>query len=509
MNVKNAFSFALAFAMWGSLIPAAAGAETLGSAEYQRATPDWVGESNVKDAHYGSTVSTAGDVNGDGYDDIIVGASNYANGQSQEGAVYFYHGSESGVYGTPDFVIEGNAALINLGYSVSTAGDVNGDGYDDVIMGAPLFTDDLYREGAAFVYYGSAGGLSSTPDWIMTGTQNTERFGTSVSCAGDVNGDGYDDVIIGANTYKNGEDYEGGAFVFHGSQTGLSNSPDWTGEGNQAACFFGNYVSNAGDVDGDGYDDVIVGANFYNNGETNEGRAFLFYGSASGLESTAGWTAEGNAEAAEFGHSVSTAGDVNNDGYDDVIVGAYGIDIADKNEGKAFVYYGSENGLSASPGWIGEGGISRAQFGFWVSTAGDFNADGFDDVIIGATQDYYDEENEGIAYIFYGSATGLSAVADWNAEGNQVGALFGYSVSIAGDVNGDGGSDVIIGAELYDNGESNEGAAFVFHGTPSGSTPLLDDILNALLGLVSSQMGYDLNGDGVVDAADLVRLVIQ
>jgi hypothetical protein len=153
---------------------------------------------------------------------------------------------------------------------------------------------------------------------------------------------------------------------------------------------------------------------------------------------TADWTAEGNQNSAFFGCSVSTAGDVNRDGFCDVIVGSSSM---------AFVYHGSASGLSASANWTALGSS--------VGTAGDVNGDGYADVITGSSEK---------AFVYYGSATGLSAGPVWTLEGKQAGAGFGSSVGTAGDVNGDGLTDVIVGAYLYDNGQSNEGAAFVYYG---------------------------------------------
>jgi hypothetical protein len=166
------------------------------------------------------------------------------------------------------------------------------------------------------VYFGSATGLSRTPNWTAESDQDVAQFGYAVATAGDVNGDGYDDVIVGAFYYVDGEDREGAAFVYYGSATGLSTSPNWTAEGNQAVALFGHSVGTAGDVNGDGYDDVIVGAWGFAPG----GQAYAFYGSATGL-SAPNWTGDGEQGGAEFGWSVGTAGDVNGDGYDDVIVG--------------------------------------------------------------------------------------------------------------------------------------------------------------------------------------------
>ena len=290
----------------------------------------------------------------------------------------------------------------------------------------------------------------------------------SVSGAGDVNGDGYADVIVGAYCYDNGETDEGRAYVYHGSVTGLGAAAAWTAESNQASAYFGYSVSGAGDVNGDGYADVIVGAYYYDNGETDEGRAYVYHGSVTGLGAAAAWTAESNQASARFGYSVSGAGDVNGDGYADVIVGAYYYDNGESNEGRAYVYHGSVTGLGAAAAWTAESNQASAYFGHSVSGAGDVNGDGYADVIVGAH--YYDngETDEGRAYVYHGSVTGLGAAAAWTAESNQASAYFGYSVSGAGDVNGDGYADVIVGAYCYDNGETNEGRAYVYHGSVTG-----------------------------------------
>ncbi|MFH1017237.1 MAG: integrin alpha, partial [Pseudomonadota bacterium] len=135
---------------------------------------------------------------------------------------------------------------------------------------------------------------------------------------------------------------------------GLATVPGWTAESDQASALFGYTVATAGDVNGDGYADVIVGAVNYDNGQTDEGRAYVYHGSASGLSATANWTAESDQGSAYFGYSAGTAGDVNGDGYADVIVGAYGYDNGQDNEGRAWVYHGSASGLSAAANWTAE-----------------------------------------------------------------------------------------------------------------------------------------------------------
>jgi hypothetical protein len=425
-------------------------------------SPNWTAESNQAYAYFGFSVGTAGDVNGDGYSDVIVGAEQYDNGESDEGMAFVYYGSASGLSTTPNWTGEANQANGRFGYSVGTAGDVNGDGYDDVIVGARYFGS--LGEGRAFVYHGSASGLSTTANW-STDVGPYAWFGWSVGTAGDVNGDGYSDVVVGAINYdipSGSGDFQGGAFVYHGSASGLSTTANWIAHSDVSGAFFGYSVGTAGDVNGDGYSDVIVGARSYSNGEDYEGAAFVYYGSASGLSTTPNWADESNQASAYFGCSVGTAGDVNGDGYDDVIVGAEFYNI----KGRAFVYHGSASGLSTTADWVAETD-RNGNFGHSVGTAGDVNGDGYSDVIIGAYKYANGESQEGAAFIYYGSASGLSTTADWIGEVDQASAEFGCSVGTAGDVNGDGVSDVIIGAFKYTNGEDLEGGAFVFTGVSS------------------------------------------
>lgn len=472
------------------------------------ANADWAVESNQGEAYFGISVSTAGDVNGDGYSDVIVGAYQYTNGQSDEGAAFVYHGSAAGLEEIYSMNMESDQANAILGHSVSTAGDVNGDGYADVIIGIPGYDGGQTDEGQVYVYHGSATGLSVVPDWTAESDQAGAELGHSVSNAGDVNGDGFSDVIIGASGYDNDQTDEGRAFVYHGSDFGLSITPDWTAEADQADASFGYSVSTAGDVNGDGYADVIIGANNYGNGQYLEGAAFVYHGSSSGLFITEDWKVESDKTYAEFGYSVSTAGDVNGDGYSDVIIGAYGYENGQIFEGAAFVYHGSSSGLSTTSNWSIESDQAYAFLGISVSTAGDVNGDGYSDVIVGAHSYTNSQSNEGGAFAYHGSASGLSTSADWTAESDQEGAELGRSVSHAGDVNGDGYSDIIIGARAYDNGQPNIGAAFVWHGSASGlgvnGTPANADWTaesdqgNSLFGASISSAG-DVNGDGYSD----------
>jgi hypothetical protein len=428
--------------------------------------PNWTAESDQASALFGCSVAGAGDVNGDGYGDVIVGAHQYSAGQYFEGGAFAYYGSAAGLSTTADWTAEPNQAAAHFGASVAAAGDVNGDGYDDVIVGAFGYHNGQTEEGRAFAYYGSASGLNTAANWTAEPNQAVAYFGISVAGAGDVNGDSYNDVIVGASNYTNGQLGEGRAFAYYGSAAGLSATPNWTAESDQESAQFGISVAGAGDVNGDAFDDVIVGASGYNNGQSYEGGAFAYSGSAAGLSATADWTAESDQDIAYFGYSVSTAGDVNRDGFDDVIVGASDYDNGQVDEGRAFAYYGSAAGLSATADWTAESNQAAAHFGVSVAGAGDVNGDEFDDVIVGASRYDNGQVDEGRAFVFCGSAAALKTAPCRRGESNQAAAQFGVSVAGAGDVNGDNYDDRIVGAFFYDHGQTDEGVAFAKHGGP-------------------------------------------
>jgi len=196
---------------------------------------------------------------------------------------------------TIDFAMPGGERMVR--YSSLTVTDATGrtlpawmEGVaDEAVRGIRIVMDD--RDA---VYPITVDPLATSPAWMADSNQASALFGNAVATAGDVNGDGYSDVIVAAENYDNGETDEGRAFVYLGSASGLSFTPAWTAESNQALANFGYNVATAGDVNGDGYSDVLVGSSLYDNGETNEGRAYLYLGSPSGLGLTPAWTAEGD-----------------------------------------------------------------------------------------------------------------------------------------------------------------------------------------------------------------------
>jgi hypothetical protein len=244
-----------------------------------------------------------------------------------------------------DARLEADQSNAQMGWSVASAGDVNNDGYDDVIVSAYLYDNGENNEGLALVFHGGAGGVGNgnpgSADALIESDQLSGQLGLSVASAGDVNDDGYADVIVGCHLCDAGETDEGLALIFHGSPGGVGGgnpaSADGQIESNRGASELGLSVASAGDVDSDGFGDVIVGAPRWGS-FVDAGAAFVFRGSASGVGNgnpdNALVAIEGNDDFAQLGVSVAAAGDVNGDRSSDVIVGAH----AGGGGGQAFVY---------------------------------------------------------------------------------------------------------------------------------------------------------------------------
>ncbi len=311
-----------------------------------------------------------------------------------------------------------------MGTSVSGAGDVNGDGYADFIIGIPGDATKGFAAGSAKVYSGANGALL----YSYNGNSFFDSFGSSVCAAGDVNGDGYADFIIGAFNDDNAGVYSGSACVF----SGLDGLHLYTVYGDSGGDSLGGSVHAAGDVNNDGYDDFIVGAYGDDNKGIDAGSARVY----SGQNGTTLYTFDGESAGDKFGYSVCCAGDVNADGYGDLVVGAYLDDNKAIDAGSARVFSGKD-GLVL---YAFDGDAAGDFFGFSVSDAGDVNADGYADVIVGAYNDDNSGTDSGSACVF----SGFDGKPFYVCEGDSAADRYGYSVSGAGDVNGDGYSDLIV-----------------------------------------------------------------
>lgn len=462
-------------------------------------------EPNSDNARFGTSVASAGDVNGDGFSDLIVGAPGFDGGSPGEGKVFLYYGSATGFSSPSVWNFESNQIGAALGTAVSTAGDVNGDNFSDIAVSAPMWDSIETNEGRVWVFYGTPAGLPAVANRIIESNQTEARFGTAVVCAGDVNNNGFSDLAVGAPFYDNGQQDEGQVFLYSGSATGLGAAAVWTAEGNRSFGSFGAAIANANDVNGDGFADMIIGAPTYNNDADTaaEGTIFAFYGRANWPQLTPNWQEATDQDAARYGASVSSAGDVNGDGYTDVIVGAPLFDNGQTDEGRVVVYYGGVNGMQSANVWLSEINLAGSLFGTSVSGGGDINGDGYADIIIGAPRFTAGQNNEGGMFVYNGGANGISTTASFTAESDQVDAAFGTSVANLGDVNGDGYSDVAVGAPAFDNGNTDEGRTYVFPGRSNGlsATPtesLLGGVAFGQFGVVVAPAG-DVNGDGYAD----------
>lgn len=321
----------------------------------------WTFEGTQPAEYLGYSVYYAGNLNGDAYEDFVVGAPGFDEpGFGDTGRAWVFYGADQGPSAVPDVTLipPHFRTAGSFGNVVGWAGNVNNDEYDDLLVAMLNYNGNpqVNQQGAVFVYYGSDTGISDTPSWTAMGEQAQLQLGYGAGAAGDVNGDDIDDIIIGSNV---------GAYVYHGSDSGLDpdgtrpvgypGNADWIVNTDQADSYFGQHVGMAGDVNNDGYSDIWVAAPWYDNGEQDEGKVFVWYGSDTGLElptspSEAEWSAESNdADSYTGGEwlvpSATSVGDVDGDGYDDFLVAAAKFDAVTDREGIAMLFYGSTNGL--------------------------------------------------------------------------------------------------------------------------------------------------------------------
>jgi len=405
-------------------------------------------EENVTgSSRFGKAVANAGDVNGDGFEDLIVGAYVY---QVNTGRVYIHFGG-SDVDNEADLILSGEAMNNYFGYSVSSAGDVNNDGYSDVIVGAYGYNNNV---GRAYIYFGGSS-MDNLPDVTLSYPTVDAYFGFAVSGAGDVNGDDYDDVIIGEPriSFNSGK-----AHIFFGSLD-MDSTPDLTISGSEGY-ESGTSVAGAGDLNGDGFDDVFVGSPGYN---SSNGRTDVYFGGAT-MNNTADVSMIGENSSDRFGAVVVGIGDMNQDGYSDIAASStvFNSGINDPYSGKIYVYLGAEtmdNVVDVSA--VGEN--ENDYFGSSIAGNADVNADGFDDFIVGAEGF---NSHAGKTYLFYGGAV-VNGTADWSVTESEMDSYFGSGAALVQTFSGDSYGDMVFGASHWQN---YVGRVSCFYGSASPNT---------------------------------------
>ncbi|PHQ79789.1 MAG: hypothetical protein COB66_06165 [Coxiella sp. (in: Bacteria)] len=438
----------------------------------------------------GISVAAAGDVNRDGVDDLIIGAR-YANpgGRTNAGQSYLVFGHRGGLPnpielssldGTSGVIINGIASGDQSGFSVASAGDVNADGFDDFLIGA-YDADPGGRTGAgqSYLIFGhnntwpsvlELNSLNGTTGVIINGISSGDQSGFEAATIGDVNGDNIDDFAIGAEgAILEGRGEAGQSYIIFGHSGAWPRTLELATLSNTAGVFIngiigadqtGHYIASAGDMNGDGIGDLISGAHWADAGSrVDAGQSYIIFGRSvwpavielSSLNGNTGVILNGIAAGDFSGRHATGAGDVNADGFADVIIGAPYVSVDGLSYvGQSYLVFGHNQSwptvlelstLNGALGVIINGSVENNRLGLSVAPAGDVNIDGIDDVIIGSAA--------GKSYVLFGHSGGWPASMNASSLDGTSGIVLtqaGTIVSSAGDVNGDNIADVIIGS---------------------------------------------------------------
>lgn len=394
----------------------------------------------------GRAVDVASDIDGDGFDDWLVGSPGDSTAGVHAGSVLVLSGDDAGVL----HLVLGPSPSSRFGSSVAGLGDLDGDGFGD--FGAGSSNESVpggpSGAGGARTFAGKSGAVIH----VWSGTASGDSFGRAMDSAGDVNADGILDVIVGASGSDATAVDAGSAYVFSGSDGATLLSLHGAASGDA----FGQGVSGAGDINGDGYDDVLVGAVAEDGNGIDSGSMRAF----SGKDGAVLYARFGDASGDYFGVQVAGAGDLDADGSPDSVAGAWGDDNKGSYSGMVRMFSGPAGTTLFSV----DGDAVKEGFGFSVAAAGDTNLDGYADIVAGARQL---DTGSGVSF---GSGyakvlSGETGTALQHLMGSVVGDLFGYAVGGGGDIDGDGDGDVIVGAIGSAVSGMNAGSAYAFSGT--------------------------------------------
>jgi len=432
--------------------------------------------------YFGHAVALVGDVNGDGYGDLLVGAPWSDEGMeagrpryarwarallrrvgvplhgARVGAAYLYPGGAGGPAPNPAWTLLGKVEGDALGSVVAGVGDLNGDGFADFAIGIPGHDTRLRNEGAVAVYFGRPGPLPSEPDLFLVGRSRDESFGSAIA-GGDFNGDGYADLVVGAPGSYLGEVNAGAVFVYYGGPAGPASRPETVLVGKTFDGLFGSAVAAVGDVNGDGYGDLLVGAYEGVADPRATGAAYLYYGGPRGLATAPALMLRGQGWGDQFGAALAALGDVDGDGFADFAVGAPKNDEAGEDAGAVYVYHGGPRGPLSEPRTRLLGPGPGSQFGTTLAGIGDLDGDGHADLLVGAFAAGGAEE--GAVFLYRGAAAGLGPRPALTLHGRHPGAHLGRGLAGGGDLDGDGRPDLAVGAEGDRSRGPQAGAVFL------------------------------------------------
>ncbi|TXT64999.1 MAG: hypothetical protein BAJALOKI1v1_480008 [Promethearchaeota archaeon] len=436
----------------------------------------------------GQSLIGLGDINSDGYNDFALGAPNALGGK---GVVYIFLGDDNLEWSKNLNVSNANASFIGentgdfAGYSIAAGGDITGNEYDDFIIGAYGYNASNGFEGKTYLIEGKGSGWTknmslSTAKGSFIGENTNDNSGFCISGVGDVNGDNYNDFIIGAYGHNVSDGFEGKSYLIRGKRTGWINNNNLT---NAGAFFIGEssydlsgmVLSGVGDVNSDNLDDILIGAPNNSEHGLSTGQVYLILGDANIWGNTYNLSSVDASFYGEFmgdslGDAMDGLGNVNNDNYDDFIIGARLNSDGASGAGKSYLFFGSSSGWSmdtncsnANISFIGTN--TNEESGSSLAGIGDINADGKDDFLIGAPNNSEGANNRGKTYLFFGSDfNGISTINLTEANASYIGEnaydLSGSSIAGAGDLNGDNSTDFFIGA--YNNSEGGNGAGKVY-----------------------------------------------